>query len=147
MPDRKLTPRWRWGVRIARSCAYSAVGLFGMAGIIYTPKTTASAVGVPLIYWWSILATFGAGIAVYGVLAGRYRYEWIGTWPAAGASLMYAITVWNLMSEGETGRMAQAFLATGLFLFLAARGLDLAAHAHRLREEHTDEIDIIKKAK
>lgn len=136
MPDRAIPPRWRWVLRLVRGLLYVTVAGFGVSSIVFTPRTIAGTVGEPLTYWWASLAILGSVICVIGVVSNRYRVEWIGTWPAAGASFMYALTVWGFVINEEYTRLAQSFVALGLFVTLSYRGLELAAHAAELRAYH-----------
>lgn len=136
MPDRFIPPRWRTVLRVIRATLYTLVAGAGIAATVLTPTTIAGTIGEPLMYWWASLATVGALTALWGVIADRYRIEWVASWPATGGTLVYAATVWGLVAQGESTRSTQAFIVTALTVALAYRGVELAAHAAKLRADH-----------
>lgn len=139
MPDTLLPLGWRRTLRAFQGATYLAVAAMGVVGIIFPPMTIAAAIGEPLTYWWTGLAAAGAIVCFLAVLTDRYRVEWVAVWPTIGGTLIYAITVWGLVTEDQVTRSAQAVALTALVLSLATRGVRLAGHAAQLRAVHRRE--------
>ena len=135
MIDSFVSRKWRVALRVVRSVLYVCVVGFGVSGIILTPVTISGAVGNGLTEWWSLLAACGAAVSIVGAVSGRYRIEWSGILPAAGGTLMYAMTVWSIAAFDSGTRSAQAFIATGLFLALCYRWTEIAARSAMIRSQ------------
>ncbi len=136
MPDRFIPPRWRIVLRTTRAVLYLLVLAAGVAGVVWQPRTIAGTIGEPLTYWWAILAATGSIIALAGVVADRWHLESVAVWPAAGGMIGYAVSLWGIVATGEQTRVTQACVVSALVVALAYRGLELAAHAAKLRAHH-----------
>lgn len=136
MPDKHIPDKWRVPVRLGRTATYAALMLAGLAAMFLTPTTIASETGHTVTYAWAAAVIIGALGAGAGTLTGRYRWEWVAIWPLTGGIVVYATTIWGLILQGEVTRSAQALFITSVAAMLVRRGLELAAHAYRLRMEH-----------
>ncbi|MGX9349397.1 hypothetical protein [Microbacterium sp. KNMS] len=136
MPDRMIPPRWRVVLRGARAALYALVIVSGVAGVVWPPRTLVGTIGEQLTTWWTVLAAVGGIAALVGVLTDRWPVEWLAAWPAAGGMLGYAVTVWGIVATGEATRVTQAAAVTAVVVALAYRGLELGAHAAKLRADH-----------
>ena len=85
-------------------------------------------------------ATFAGGLATsLGVITGRYRWEWFGSWAVAFGFVTYAVMSWNSVITESTGHGPRAMFITGFALITYARALflrrvDQQAQNQRRRE-------------
>ncbi|MGP5484966.1 hypothetical protein ACTXMZ_18520, partial [Brachybacterium alimentarium] len=84
--------------------------------------------------------TFAGGLATsLGVITGRYRWEWFGSWAVAFGFVTYAVMSWNSVITESTGHGPRAMFITGFALITYARALflrrvDQQAQNRRRRE-------------
>lgn len=132
--------RWAVALRATRIFTYTLALLFGLTGLVFTPQSTEDQVGVSITFWWSMLAMMGAVVSIFGSASKRYRFEWAGVWFAAGAALMYAMSVGGFAAQGRLTELPQLFISLGFFMFHVYRGFELTAYAAELRARHTGEV-------
>lgn len=138
MPDGHMPPAQRGMIRVMRALIYLLLLLAGVSGALLLPKAAVGTLGAPLTYWWATLLALGSLASITGVAFGRYRIEWLATWPTIGGSMIYALSIWSVVLEGTPGYVTQALLVSALTLAIVARSVELSAHAAVLRKEHTE---------
>ncbi|WQY99835.1 hypothetical protein [Microbacterium phage MO526] len=116
--------------------AWALSGLAGVSAVVASPVTIISELGLIGTIASGALLVLATGVAVVGVLASRYRLEWVASWGAAASLVPYLVTVWALTFTDTWTRSTQAFLVTSLVAFYFTRSALCAAHAAKLREAH-----------
>lgn len=134
-----LTPPWAHRTLYAvRAAAYSSGLAAGFGALVLTPTSIADALSTALTDTWGIIAMLGAGIALYGAMRERYRWEAAGL-PLLGAGmLVYGITVWSLLPSVPT-RLAQSGTIGLVLCLLLIRSIDLLLVWLRARRDHRDQ--------
>uniref|UniRef100_A0AAU8GPB3 Membrane protein n=1 Tax=Microbacterium phage Crisis TaxID=3158889 RepID=A0AAU8GPB3_9CAUD len=110
------------GAGLSAALFPTSVVLLGMGGVI------AISMGVTL--------TLSALLAVYGVAANRYRFEWVAGWLSAACFVPYSITIWSLTVTAQLHWLTASFISTVALSFFVSRALLCAAHAAKLRIAH-----------
>lgn len=110
------------GAGLSAALLPTSVVLLGMGGVI------AISMGVTL--------TLSALLAVYGVAANRYRFEWVAGWLSAACFVPYSITIWSLTVTAQLHWLTASFISTVALSFFVSRALLCAAHAAKLRIAH-----------
>ncbi|QHB37034.1 hypothetical protein QDA00_gp69 [Microbacterium phage Matzah] len=132
-----LPPKQRAVVKTTLISAWALSGLAGASAVIASPNTIISEIGL----WGTVLSgallMLATLIAIVGVAGNRYHLEWIASWGAATALAPYLVTVWALVFTDTATRSTQAFLITSLVAFYISRAALCAAHAAKLRQDHT----------
>lgn len=136
-----IPTRQRRAIKVDLVASWLLAGAGGVAAVVVSPLTIVAELGRLIVYGWGSIVAVSALIAVYGIVANRYRFEWVGAWMAALGIVPYVLTVWWLVFGGETTRLTQAFIVAALMGFFVHRALSCAAHAAKLRALHEESND------
>lgn len=131
-----LAPRWaRILLYWLRAALYGALLVAGVGAVWLTPQTISARLPGALTDIWGAFAVVGALVCLVGAMRRRYRWEMTGLPLVAGAVLIYALTIWDIVPDTLT-RLAQAASVTALLLALVIRYVDLELVRRRLLREH-----------
>lgn len=129
-------PTWaRWTLYGLRSALYVFALTMGFGAVWLTPTTISERMPPLITDLWGAIAVIGGVLCVYGAFAQRYRWELNGLPLLVGATVIYALTIWDIYTDQST-RLAQASAITALFLAFAIRWVDLIVIRLRLVREH-----------
>lgn len=129
-------PRWaRRLLHTLRGVLYGMCLVMGIGAVWLTPQTVSSRLPGVLTDVWGLFAVVGALGCLIGALTRRYRWELTSLPLLAGAVLIYAWTIWDIVTDQLT-RTAQASAITALLVALAIRYVDLLVVRARLRRQH-----------
>lgn len=131
-----LPPRERHAVQASLVAGWLSATGAGLTAALNPTSATLEAMG-PLIA--AIMGTtlfVSAVVACVGVVASRYRLEWVAAWIAAAAFVPYSITIWSLTITENASWLTAAFISTVGLAFYVSRALLCAAHAAKLRIAH-----------
>lgn len=130
------TPVWaRRVLSVLRALLYGMSVVMGVGAVWLTPVTVSERLPAVLTDAWGVLAVGGALGCLTGALTRRYRWELTSLPLLIGATLIYALTVWDIATDAPT-RTAQAAAITSLMLAFSIRYVDLLIVRGRLRREH-----------
>lgn len=120
-------------IRSILAAAWLFISIGGAATLFGQPSIIRIELGVVMDgAAWAIII-FGAAAAI-GVAIGKYWWEWISSWLAAGGVFVYFSGAWYLMFHGLPTILPHACYLTSLLLFMVYRGIMNAAHARKLRQ-------------
>lgn len=119
---------------VTLTAAWLLVAAVGFSSAFLSPRTVAAETGSLMLLCSGITVMVSAVVAALGVAFGRYRWEWVASWPASAGYVPYVITVWWLVFSESGSRLTQAFSVTALLVFIILRSLLCSAHAAKLRE-------------
>lgn len=136
------SPSWT-RVMVATYSIAILMGLWTFVGLFVLPQAPS---GVVVLGGWGLTAFFAGIACLYGVLSGRYRFEWIGAWGIVLGTVIYLlVTVVGTLSAGAlvvlTSGPTILFFAMGTGL-LAARALWLSMSDKRARERVVVEREV-----
>lgn len=132
-------PKWnRVWIRCTLSLAWLLIAVAGVAMWFDTPMTIVREVGETVTNSAGLALAAASGVAAFGVVADRYRFEWSAAWFAAAAIVPYVITVWWLVFTESGSRTTQALFMSALLVFITLRAQFCSAHAAKLRMLHKE---------
>lgn len=108
---------------------FASVGAF--LGILGPAGPVEQALGSIIVIGFMVVAIFGFSAAL-GVAFGKYGWEWVSAWFAAGGVFIYASGSWYLVILNGMSYQRSAYLTSMLF-FMVYRGIMNAAHARKIR--------------
>lgn len=131
-----LPPFWRACLKINIALAWFIVAAGGVAAAAIPPNpfVLAWGEGAPVVI--SAVLVVSCAASIYGVLADRYRFEWVASWFASGALGLYTLTVWWLIVIGVHERLTTAIFTSALLVCVLSRIVACSAHAARLRADY-----------
>ncbi|QGJ89456.1 hypothetical protein PBI_SMARTIES_52 [Microbacterium phage Smarties] len=113
----------------------SATGA-GLSAWLFPTSVVLTGMGYAVAVSMGITLTISALLAVYGVSANRYRFEWVAGWLSAACFVPYSITIWSLTITAELHWLTASFVSTVALSYFVSRALLCAAHAAKLRVAH-----------
>lgn len=114
---------------------YTMALVMGAGAVLLTPTTISARMPSWLTDAWGVLAVAGALGCLYGAVTRRYRWEWVWLIALIGATVVYAITVWDIVGDAPT-RLAQAGAISTMALSLTLRYVQLWSIRSREVADH-----------
>ncbi|AWY05396.1 membrane protein [Microbacterium phage Metamorphoo] len=131
-----LPPRERRAVQASLVAGWLAATGAGVTAALNPTSVTLLAMGPVIAAIMGVILTISAVVACVGVLAQRYRLEWVAAWTAAAGFVPYSITIWSLTITDNLSWLTASFISTVSLAFYVSRALLCAAHAAKLRIVH-----------
>lgn len=129
-------PAWaRWILYVLRGLLYVFALLMSVGAIWFTPETVSARMPALITDLWGMIALVGGALCLGGSLWARYRFELTGLPLLVGATIIYAVTIWDIYTDQDT-RLAQASAVSALFVSFTIRWVDLLLVRWRLVREH-----------
>lgn len=129
-------PRWaRRILYVLRAILYALALAMGAGAVWWTPVTVSERMPAIVTDAWGLIALAGGALCITGALRTRYRFELTGLPLLVGATVIYAITIWDIYADQDT-RLAQASAVSALLVSFTIRWIDLLVVRWRLVKEH-----------
>lgn len=123
-------------IKTTLTLAWAFAGGSGFSSVLLAPEGSVRELGEAATSIFGSVLTIAVAFAMFGVAAGRYRWEWIASYLASASLAPYMVLLWASVFFGRLGSMPQSFLVTSLLAFFVLRGFMCAAHAAVLRAAH-----------
>jgi hypothetical protein len=120
-------------IRASLAGAWSLVCLSALVDLVFGGTS-------PLHYIASAVVASATALAAMGVVANRYRWEWVSAWFAAAGLTPYILSSWVQTVTVHPHYATSALLLTALGGFFVVRALMCAAHAAKLRSVYEQEV-------
>lgn len=131
-----LPPRERRAVKAALIVGWASATGAGISAALIPTSVVLTEMGTLIAAIMGTGVAFSALLAIYGVAAGRYRFEWVAGWLAAASFVPYSITIWSFTITANTHWLTASFISTTALSYFVSRALLCAAHAAKLRIAH-----------
>lgn len=132
-----LPTRLKAGIRLSLVGAWMLVFASGIASALPGGSGPASALGSIVSAASGAVVALASAASAVGVIADRYRIEWVAAWCAAAGVTPYLVASWMEVATGALDA-DQALYSSALLAFLILRAQFCAAHAAKLRAMHVD---------
>lgn len=131
-----LPPRERRAVKAALIAGWVSAAGAGISAALNPTSVVLTEMGAITATIMGVGVAIAAVLAVYGISASRYRFEWIAGWLGAAAFVPYSITIWSFTITTNTHWLTASFISTIALCYFVSRALACAAHAAKLRIAH-----------
>lgn len=131
-----LPPRERRAVQASLVVGWLSATGAGLSAALNPTSVTLATMGSVIAAIMGVMLAASAVVATVGILAQRYRLEWVAAWVAAAGFVPYSITIWSLTVTENSSWFTAAFISTVSLSFYVSRALLCAAHAAKLRIVH-----------
>jgi len=131
-----LPPRERRAVQASLVAGWLSATGAGVSAALNPTSVTLMSMGPFIAAIMGAMLGVSAVVAVVGVVAQRYRLEWVAAWTAAAGFVPYSITIWSLTITENVSWLTAAFISTVALAFYVSRAVLCAAHAAKLRIVH-----------
>lgn len=133
--SRRIRKYLEWTRVVTRTLAWACLALSGIFGLIWTPVTAQDAIGPFLTYAWLILTTIGGVVCTVASIFGWKKAEQGAALLVVGGVIAYSLSVWTILSAGETTRLVQAMAGTALVVLVIRSWAEASEHPERIRRE------------
>lgn len=135
MPDRDLPPKYQKRLKLVRLGLYCCIAGAAVASLSDGYTRIEGIFGHTLSIFWTVTTVTGSLISMVGVVANRYRVEWVASYMVGAGIASYAVLYWYLSFDVGNQFAIHALFSTALLFAVYYRSTELASHAAKLRAQ------------